>query len=89
MLSRDFIIQRMNIDILMKGIGAVGLLCIIVGVLQKEEKKQDHFFVLGGVFLLGYSTWLKDPIFIPLQIVFTGVAVWELWNMRKKQTQKN
>ena len=78
----------MNIDIIMKIIGALGLLCIIVGVLQKEEKKQDVFFVGGGVLLLAYSTWLKDPIFIPLQIVFIGVAVWELWNMRKNHPQK-
>ena len=64
--------------IIFKLIGALGLLGIIVGVLLKNEKKQDVVFIIGGIFLLVYSSYIRDLIFIILQIVFIAVALIEL-----------
>ncbi len=71
----------MDIEIIAKGVGALGLLCISWGVLVRNEKKQDIFFISGSIGLLGYSIYLQDPIFIPLQIIFIVVTSWELWKL--------
>ena len=65
-------------DLLFKVIGGIGLLGIIVGVLVKNEKRQDALFILGGLFLLAYSIYLGDIIFVVLQGFFTGAAVFKL-----------
>lgn len=72
-------------DIIFKIIGALGLVGIIVGILIKNEKKQDRFFILGGLFLLVYSVYIRDPIFIVLQIVFVIVALIELIQLSRKK----
>ncbi|MFA5358922.1 MAG: hypothetical protein WC310_03850 [Patescibacteria group bacterium] len=64
--------------VLFKICGVIGLVGIIIGVLVKNEKRQDWFFVFGGAFLLAYSGYLRDVIFIVLQIVFILVALAEL-----------
>lgn len=63
---------------LYKFIGALGLVGIIAGVLIKDERKQDVFFIFGGLFLLVYSIYIGDYIFITLQTVFILVALAEL-----------
>ena len=55
--------------------GAVGLLLITGGVLQPTEKRQNILFVFGGFFLLAYSVFLRDPIFVPLQVIFIGASM--------------
>lgn len=73
----------------MKLIGAVGLLFITWGIFIKRETKQDIIFAIGGLFLLVYSIFLKDPIFIPLQIIFTGASIFELIKLKKKTRKDN
>lgn len=71
-------------DILAKVIGACGLVLITCGVLIKNERRQDILFIAGSAGLLAYSIYLRDPIFIPLQIVFIVVTAWELFHLSKK-----
>lgn len=65
--------------------GILGLLLITVGVLLKSEKRQDIFFIAGGLLLLVYSIYINDWIFIVLQIVFILTAVYELIKLRHKK----
>jgi len=64
-----------------KALGATGLLLITWGIFVKKETKQDWMFSLGGLFLLAYSIYLKDPIFITLQIVFTLASLYEIYKI--------
>ena len=61
-----------------KIIGALGLILITIGVLTKKEKLQNIYFIVGGLLLETYSIYLKDPIFIILQIIFVLAATYEL-----------
>ena len=61
-----------------KIIGALGIILISLGILNKKRKKQDIFYILGGLCLEIYSISLKDVIFIVLQIIFTGAAIYDL-----------
>ncbi len=72
-------------DLLAKIIGACGLLLITYGIFAKNEERQDWIFSLGGLFLLGYSVYLRDPIFIPLQIIFTGASLFEIYKIKHKK----
>lgn len=67
-----------------KAIGVIGLICIILGVISKKRLKQDIAYIWGGVFLAIYSIYLRDVIFIILQVVFTIVAVYDYWKLKKK-----
>ncbi|MBS3070908.1 hypothetical protein J4407_01240 [Candidatus Pacearchaeota archaeon] len=60
--------------------GIVGLLLIIAGVLikKKDRKIRDILYIIGGTSLIAYSFYIKDAIFITLQIVFVLVAVYDL-----------
>jgi len=69
---------------LIKIVGAIGLILITGGIFVKNEIKQDWIFSLGGIFLLAYSIYLKDPIFIPLQIIFTLASLYEIYTLKKK-----
>lgn len=51
-----------------KLIGGVGLVLIISGILIKSNTKQNLLFAAGGVLLMVYSFYLKDIIFIALQL---------------------
>jgi len=74
----------------MKIIGAMGLLFIVAGVREHNERREDILFILGSSGLLAYSIYLKDPIFIPLQAIFIIVTGWELWQLRgKKESRGN
>ena len=58
--------------------GVLGLLFIIAGVIAKRKKREDEFYVVGGILLFVYSYYLHDWIFMTLQVVFTLVALVEL-----------
>ncbi len=68
---------------LIKIVGAIGLILITGGNFVKNEIKQDWIFSLGGIFLLAYSIYLKDPIFIPLQIIFTLASLYEIYTLKR------
>ena len=69
-----------------KLIGALGLILIIIGILikPKNRKIRDFLYIFGGIFLAIYSIYIKDAIFITLQIVFILVAVYDLIKMQEK-----
>ncbi len=64
-------------------IGAAGLICVTLGILIKERKKQDVFFIVGGSLLEIYSIIIKNPIFSILQLIFTLAAVYDLLRLKK------
>jgi len=64
-------------------IGAIGLVIITAGVLIEDNRKQSRYFVVGGLCLLVYSIHLKDPIFIPLQIIFTAASLYEIYKPKQ------
>ena len=64
-----------------KIIGALGLVLISYGILQKR-KPQDKLFIGGGVLLEIYSISIGDPIFIILQLVFVISAIWDLYKAK-------
>lgn len=69
--------------LLFKLCGVIGLLLITWGIFIKKETKQDWVFALGGVFLLAYSTYLRDSIFIILQSVFILSSLYEIYKIKK------
>jgi lipid-A-disaccharide synthase-like uncharacterized protein len=50
----------------------------------KNEKWQDIIFIIGGACLLVYSAYIKDTIFIVLQVIFIISAFLELIKLRRK-----
>lgn len=66
-----------------KIIGALGIILISIGIISKNRKRQDVFYVLGGVCLEIYSIYLQDCIFIVLQIIFILAAVYDLIKNKK------
>jgi hypothetical protein len=65
-------------------LGAVGLIFVTIGILLKERKKQDIFFIVGGIFLEIYSISIKNLIFIILQLVFTVATGYDFVKEVKK-----
>jgi len=71
---------------LFKIIGALGIILISLGIITKQRKKQDVFYILGGIFLETYSVYLGDVIFIILQIIFTLAAIYDFMKILRKNT---
>ena len=65
-----------------KIIGAVGLLLISIGIINKNRRTQDVMYIVGGICLEIYSIYLNDLIFIILQIIFTVSAGYDLFKLR-------
>ncbi|MFH2028739.1 MAG: hypothetical protein ABIJ08_06380 [Nanoarchaeota archaeon] len=70
---------------LMRLIGIAGLILIIIGIMVKDRKTRDYLYIPGGICLTIYSINLKDTIFIILQVVFTIVAIYDLFKLLKKR----
>ncbi|PIU22016.1 MAG: hypothetical protein COT14_03395 [Candidatus Diapherotrites archaeon CG08_land_8_20_14_0_20_30_16] len=75
----------MDFNVLYRVLGVLGLIFIILGVLLRKKKQEDLAFICGGILLCIYSIYLKDAIFIVLQIVFTCAAIYDYF---KKRTHK-
>lgn len=60
-----------------KIIGALGIILISIGVINKKRKIQDIFYILGRICLEAYSICIEDLIFIILQIIFTLSTVYD------------
>lgn len=75
----------MDMAVITKGFGVVGLLLITYGIFAKKEVTQDWIFIFGGFGLLIYSWYLRDPIFVPLQMVFILASAYELCKLKKKK----
>lgn len=70
-------------------VGAAGIIFISIGILIKKRKKQDYFYILGGLCLEAYSIHLGDIIFIILQIIFTLTAVFDYFKSDNSQSKKD
>ncbi len=75
----------MSSAIVFKILGACGLVFITVGVISRNRINQNIYFIIGGLLLESYSIFLKDPVFIPLQIIFVIAAAYELYHLKKKK----
>jgi len=73
------------IAIAAKILGVVGLLLITYGIFVKKRIVQDEVFALGGIFLLIYSAYLRDLVFVTLQIVFTLSSLYEVYKLKKEK----
>ena len=73
------------LEILPKILGSLGLIFITLGIFTKDEVKQDWIFATGGLLLLVYSISLRDPIFIPLQIIFILASLYEIIMIKQKK----
>ncbi len=73
----------MTLALLAKISGIIGLLTITRGVFVPKEKPRDWDFALGGLFLLFYSIYLNDLIFIILQLVFIVSNLFREYQLRK------
>jgi len=71
--------------ILYKLIGIAGMLLITYGVFNKRRGNQDLMFAIGGLCLLIYSIYLRDFIFIILQITFTSASLYEMYKIKNKK----
>ena len=60
--------------------GILGLIILIAGILVRSEKRKirDIIYIIGGAFLLLYSLYIQDTIFIFLQIIFIFVSIYDL-----------
>lgn len=66
-----------------KLIGALGILLVAIGILRKDRKQQDVFYMAGGVCLEIYSIVIQDVIFIILQLIFIAAAVYDYGKKRR------
>jgi len=62
----------------LKIIGALGLICIIAGLLLNKRKSRDFLYLIGGTFLAAYSIYIKDLIFTILQSAFVLATIYDL-----------
>lgn len=64
--------------------GIIGLLMGSWAIWLRNERRQDIWFIIGGVCLLIYSISIGSAIFIILQIVFIISAAIEILKLKKK-----
>jgi len=73
------------LSIIVKIFGALGLILITWGIFEKNIRHRDRIYAIGGSGLLIYSLYLKDPIFIPLQIIFILSSLYHIHTLKKKR----
>ncbi len=73
----------MDLSLIFKLLGSAGLIFITIGVLTKDRFHQNICFIIGGVLLEAYALFLKDVIFVPLQIIFVFAAAYDLYRLKK------
>jgi hypothetical protein len=69
-------------DIAFKILGAFGLVFITLGVIEKNRIHQNVYFIIGGLLLEVYAVYLKDLIYIPLQLIFVAASIYELHHLK-------
>lgn len=72
-----------------KIIGALGLILISIGIINKNRIKQDILYIIGGICLEIYSIYVGDWIFIVLQLFFTISAIYDLAKIKKSSKKIN
>ena len=72
-----------------KIIGALGIILISIGIINKKRRIQDIYFICGGLCLEIYSIYIQDFIFIILQIIFILAAVYDFVKIKSLENKKN
>lgn len=69
-----------------KIVAIVGVILISVGIIKRKRRTEDIYYILGGLCMFVYSIHVEDLIFIVLQIIFTGTAMYDFYKtiMKKK-----
>jgi len=67
-----------------KLIGALGIILISIGIINKQRKTQDIYYILGGICLEIYSIYIADLIFIILQVIFITSAIYDFLKNKYK-----
>lgn len=73
---------------ILKIVGALGIILISIGIIIKKRKNEDILYIAGGLCLLAYSIYIRDLIFIILEIIFTLSAVYDFTRKRYKHSKK-
>jgi lipid-A-disaccharide synthase-like uncharacterized protein len=68
----------MDFETFFRATGILGLLLITGGVLTRNNNHQNYFFIAGSAFMLVYSWFLGDTIFLILQGVFILASIYDL-----------
>ncbi|OGH59951.1 MAG: hypothetical protein A2725_01805 [Candidatus Magasanikbacteria bacterium RIFCSPHIGHO2_01_FULL_33_34] len=69
--------------------GAFGLILISIGIITKQRKKQDLYYIVGGILLEIYSIYIGDKIFIVLQLIFILSAIFDYFKKINKTNIQN
>jgi hypothetical protein len=70
-------------DIAFRILGAAGLVFISIGVIEKDRIHQNVYFIIGGLLLEIYAVYLRDIIYIPLQLIFVAASAYEIYHLKK------
>ncbi|OIO64101.1 hypothetical protein COY28_00245 [Candidatus Woesearchaeota archaeon CG_4_10_14_0_2_um_filter_57_5] len=65
-------------EIVYHTLGGIGLLLITIGIITHKRLTQDVLYLVGGILLEIYSLYIRDNIFIILQLVFILAALVDL-----------
>ncbi len=65
-------------------IGAIGLVFVVIGVLHRDQRKEDLWYMVGGIALVVYSIYIGNIIFIALQVIFIAAALYEFIKLSVK-----
>jgi len=69
-------------------IAVIGVLLATIGIIGRSELKSDYFHLVAGLCLVTYSIYIKDIVFIILQIIFMSGALYEIVKIRKEKKTK-
>ena len=61
-----------------KIVAVLGIILLSIGIISKKRKLQDLYYIFGGLCLETYSIYIRDLIFITLQIIFILTAIYDL-----------
>jgi hypothetical protein len=72
----------MTLNLVLKLIGALGLVFITIGVVERKRIRQNIYFIIGGLLLEIYAVYLRDIIYIPLQLIFVAASAYEIYHLK-------
>jgi hypothetical protein len=69
---------------LFKIVGILGIILISIGVMKKNRKTQDAYYIIGGLCLELYSFYIRDIIFVIIQVIFVLSASYDFLKQRRQ-----
>ncbi len=74
-------------DYIFKAIGVLGVILISVGIMKREEIKEDFYFILGSLCLEAYSLYIRDVLFVILELIVLFSALYEFIKLKKRKAK--